>query len=545
MRKIGSKWSQIMVIVILITAVISGAWMKVQAQIPEDMVAFDGEAIIGCNGVTLTLQSQMVPQVRFNSQVYKHTSLTQPQQEAQVIATMPQTFATHGQSATHNVGIGQTQGDIYVSGWMDAYMGNSDQFLFQIELPVLRINCGNGQDTPEYHFAVHHVWVCDAGPNQFEGRIQNLNEQVTVDGQLVQRIAKVTGEIWADPDDAGGSVLHQYLADRYEVAVDSTDKLPVPISSVPEPYQYLEYGVFGGPEETISNWYPVFKGTLEGVVRIEMDGGVVFFITMPPTYVECGENNTPTPTSTDTSTPTNTPTHTSTPTDTPTSTPTSTNTPTQTPTETAPATGTSTSTPTNTEMPSATPTSSPTATSTSTATATSTATQTATPSGCGQNCPTATPTPDACGSYPKPYGSCFPLIKNPPTFTPTPIVTVPSPTPLPLCQAIHHQSGERPIDGPVSPGAKAPLRLWVENTGNWTHAVWLVNSILNEEIEDIYKASIRCSDQLCMSSSTDILPKPGAQLFITVQLYGGDNDLTPTNCSKMLYADPPDEEVVP
>lgn len=147
----------------------------------------------------------------------------------------------------------------------------------------------------------------------------------------------------------------------------------------------------------------------------------------------------------------------------------------------------------------------------------------------------------------------FPLIQRdgpPPNETPTPS---PSPTPIPvdICPIPRHESGTRGINGAISPGfPETPLRLWVPNEGNWTHAVWLVNQIVDgEEPKEIYKESVRCDDEFCRSNAifSDDRDEPepywGAQLIITVQLYGGrPND---TDCGKVVYADPEDEENPP
>ncbi len=124
-----------------------------------------------------------------------------------------------------------------------------------------------------------------------------------------------------------------------------------------------------------------------------------------------------------------------------------------------------------------------------------------------------------------------------PTNTPTQ-----TPQPQAICPLIHHLSDDRGVDGPIGPGQRMSTVFWVENTGNWSHGVWTINQIHEEEIEDIYKESIRCQADRC--STGEIRPEAGAQLLITVQLYGGSSPVS-TNCGKLVYVDPPDEETPP
>ncbi|MBH5320611.1 LPXTG cell wall anchor domain-containing protein [Paenibacillus sp. GSMTC-2017] len=129
----------------------------------------------------------------------------------------------------------------------------------------------------------------------------------------------------------------------------------------------------------------------------------------------------PTPTPTETTTPTPTPTPTETTTPTPTPTPTETTTPTPTPTPTETTTPTPTPTPTETTTPTPTPTPTETTTPTTTPTPTVTTTPTTTPT------PTVTTTPPPTGdTTPWPSPPSSPTPSPTPTQTSTPL---PSPTP--------------------------------------------------------------------------------------------------------------------
>ena len=136
------------------------------------------------------------------------------------------------------------------------------------------------------------------------------------------------------------------------------------------------------------------------------------------------ETNTPTPTETNTPTPTETSTPTATPTDTATPTPTETNTPTPTETNTPTPTETNTPTPTETNTPTptdtATPTPTDTATPTPTETNTPTPTETNTPTPTETNTPTPTPTETSTPTA-TPTGTLTPTAT--PTVTDTPTAT--------------------------------------------------------------------------------------------------------------------------
>jgi hypothetical protein len=169
-------------------------------------------------------------------------------------------------------------------------------------------------------------------------------------------------------------------------------------------------------------------------------------------------------------------------------------------------------------------------------TPTETATSTMTPA------PTATITPTA---------TLEPTSAPSPTITPTQVVTHTLYLPLAMLNfqgkqqktcTVHWQSGTRPIDGGVSPGVDNmhDLRFWVNNTGSWNLATWMVTEVSNGNRVLLHE-NVLCSQGTCNSSSIsgtteNPRPAPGVQLLVTVQLYP---DTVGSNCSSTVYVDPP------
>jgi hypothetical protein len=185
----------------------------------------------------------------------------------------------------------------------------------------------------------------------------------------------------------------------------------------------------------------------------------------------------------------------------------------------------STTTPTPTSTPTYTRTNTPTATPTNTAPATNTPT------------PSATYTP----ATPQSHLVYMPILCRDVVPTPTPTST---PTPVQACPLIKHQSGQRPVDGGISPGVgiQNALRFWFVNDGRFEVVTWSVTekrldgTVRNILHEDVWCSAAECATSLIFGSEAEPKPFPGAQLDITVQGYP---DGPGTNCAKSAYTDPP------
>lgn len=153
---------------------------------------------------------------------------------------------------------------------------------------------------------------------------------------------------------------------------------------------------------------------------------------------------------------------------------------------------------------------------------------------------TRTPTPTATSTTPPT-----------PTITPEPPVVYNSHLPLAMKNfqgeertkpEIHHRSGDRPIDGGVSPGTgpENALRFWMQNTQGWQFVTWKVVESVNSETrtilwENVNCTALECSSSLIVGSADNPTPKPGSQLTVTAQGYP---DRGASNCNKTIYVDP-------
>lgn len=98
----------------------------------------------------------------------------------------------------------------------------------------------------------------------------------------------------------------------------------------------------------------------------------------------------------------------------------------------------------------------------------------------------------------------------------------------PECVTVYWQSGTRPINGSI--GYTEPLRLWINNTGNWTNAWWQVQV----DGKNIINTFVACDDDVCEVT----LPgpfKPGGLLTGAIQLWP-DGEFT--NCPFSAHVDP-------